>query len=103
MIRFKDGVYIATLSPQMAIAAGIIDEIYALHGFEECWITSGDDGVHSLGSKHYIGNALDFRTRDIPEDLRANVAADAGRILGENYDVVLEGTHLHVEYDPPRR
>jgi hypothetical protein len=64
-------------------------------------ITSGRDGTHMQTSKHYSGEALDFRrwqsdgigrTTDIVEELR--------RELGDDYDVVLEATHIHVEYDP---
>jgi hypothetical protein len=63
----------------------------------EAWATDG----HMAGSRHYSGDALDFR---IWESNAAGVTAHVvtlmrGR-LGADYDVVLEATHIHVEYDP---
>jgi hypothetical protein len=64
-------------------------------------ITSGRDGVHMASSKHYTGDALDFRrwqsdaigrTTQIVEHMRS--------LLGSEFDVVLERTHIHAEYDP---
>lgn len=63
-------------------------------------ITSGTDGVHRPGSKHYSGEALDFRRRHWTRaQLHQFVDALRAR-LGPGYDLVIEPTHLHVEYDP---
>jgi len=69
-------------------------------------ITSALDGQHMNGSKHFTGEALDFRRVDWPafNDSEA-AAAQADAIaaeLGDQYDVLLEQTHVHVEFDPPR-
>ena len=63
-------------------------------------ITSGTDGTHKVGSKHYGGDALDFRTSNIPADLLNLYIARVKARLGKHYDVVLEGDHLHIEFDP---
>jgi hypothetical protein len=73
-------------------------------------ITSLCDGTHGENSKHYTGYAIDVRIRDIstlyPTDrkyLSNEVTGFANRIqrrLGSDYDVVLEKTHIHIEYDP---
>ncbi len=60
-------------------------------------ITSGTDGRHMQGSKHYSGNALDFRllgtrTTEFIDRMRAHLRA--------GYDVVLEADHVHIEFDP---
>lgn len=74
-------------------------------GFEMT-ITSGTEGRHGERSKHYIGQAVDFRTRDLiwetPDwdyDMRSEFAEHMKK-LGRDYDVVLETDHLHVEFDP---
>ena len=101
MIRFKPGVRLDDLSPQMVAAMLVVDAIYAKHDVTDCVITSGSDGTHSATSLHYRGGrALDFRTRTIPLLHRNAVAQEIGVSLGENYDVVLERDHLHCEYDP---
>ena len=101
MIRFKSGVRLDLLCPQMVLAASVVDAVYAKHDVIDCVITSGSDGVHSPGSYNGKGGALDFRTRNVPTTLRNAVAQEIGVSLGDNFDVVLERDHLHVEYDPP--
>ena len=100
MIRFKQGVRLELLTPQMVLAAMVVDSVYRKHDIVDCVVTSGSDGKHSTNSWHYKGRALDFRTRNVPVTLRTAVAQEISVSLGENYDVVLEATHLHCEYDP---
>ena len=80
-----------------------IRDEYRQHNIEVV-ITSGNDGRHSVTSKHYAGNALDIRTRTLPspeEDGRA-IAQRLNQSLGRDFDVIFEGDHIHVEYDPKR-
>ncbi len=63
-------------------------------------ITSTCFGEHKVGSKHYEGYAVDFRIRHIPKQRRPALAEAVSEALGDDYDVVLELTHLHVEWDP---
>lgn len=64
-------------------------------------ITSGSDGKHKPTSLHYKGLALDFRTRDLrPPSAVINVAHRLRAALGADFDVVVEGDHIHLEYDP---
>lgn len=67
-------------------------------------ITSGDDGTHKQNSKHYTGDALDFRSKHWGGDYD-RFLAPIRAALGPDYDVVLESKgldqeHLHIEYDP---
>lgn len=112
---FKPGIKIDKLKPQMALAHVEVRSIYESYGFP-CIITSGNDGEHSENSKHYTGEALDYRTRVIKaQDVRVRIRDDVFETLNgfpyeerfspENaphklFDVVLHSTHLHVEYDP---
>lgn len=111
----KKGINIDKLTPQMALAHVEVKGIYNEYGFP-CTLTSGNDGTHSATSRHYSGNALDYRTRiikdqSVQEHLRDDVFFElngfkyADRFSPDNapykqFDVVLHGTHLHVEYDP---
>lgn len=85
----------------LVIAAAAINAATLLGAKWDVVITSGNDGKHMKGSKHYSNNALDLRTWNIPNrDLPLFVKALAER-LGPDYDVVLEDDHIHVEFDPP--
>ncbi len=61
-------------------------------------ITSGKDGKHMKGSKHYIGAAIDIRTRDMKYVNKTTAAIK--NALGSDYDVIFEIDHIHLEFDP---
>ena len=64
-------------------------------------LTSANDGIHMEGSLHYKNLAWDFRIWGIPDPKIA--AAELHRCLNakhQDYDVVVESDHIHVEYDP---
>jgi hypothetical protein len=100
-MRWLDTVSFKDLKPQMVLAALRVDEVCKAMGVD-CWITSGNDLTHSTNSLHYSGNAFDFRTRDLPLELRPSFASKVKAALGREFDVVLERDHLHVEYEGPR-
>ena len=98
-MKWTSTVSLRQLQPQMVIAAMRVEEACKLIGVD-CWITSANDRVHSSGSLHYSGLAMDFRTRDIPAELRKSFFEKVKSALGSEFDVVLEKDHLHVEYQP---
>ena len=62
-------------------------------------ITSAGDGRHSVNSAHYTGKALDFRTRDLKKE-EVPIWADRMRMaLGNQYFVLVESDHIHVQYN----
>lgn len=94
MLKIKAGV----TPKNLVIAAALANAAWDLPF--DVVITSGTDGTHMKGSKHYSGNALDVRTSNIPKDwLKVYIDRVKNR-LGPDYDLVLEVDHLHVEYDP---
>lgn len=92
-VRFVD------IKPGILYAFPIIEEIYQHFG-HECVITSLNDSKHMKGSLHYKGQAVDIRTRYFDSNTLAQVYNELVRRLGKKYDVVLEGNHIHVEFDP---
>jgi len=102
MLRLKKGVIVNHLTaPEMWLAAYVVDRILQ-HNYSVPYttITSGLDGVHGKGSLHPKGKALDFRTNDWPQGKAEWITAEIIKALGKQYDVVYEGDHLHVEFDP---
>jgi hypothetical protein len=90
----------AVLPPELAMSVMVasIHDAFKEEGYD-CVITAGIDGKHSAGSLHYVGLALDFRSRTIPSGERERMRAKiAERLPG--FDVVLEADHYHVEYQP---
>ncbi len=98
-MRLKEKVSTKQLTPQTLLAIMIAQEVY--RDFQaQLVITSICDGLHSSKSKHYEGNAFDCRTKHLSMTKAANIAATLQDRLGDEYDVVLESDHLHVEFDP---
>lgn len=91
MIKVKTGVTPRHLI--IAAAAANVGEAMAL----TVTITSGTDGVHRQGSKHYSGEALDFRLLGAQT---SEFIARLQRRLGAAYQIIREADHVHVEYDP---
>jgi hypothetical protein len=100
VIRLKDGVSLAGLTPQALLIAVVADQVYAANGASVCVITSGSDGAHKPKSKHYDGKALDFRTLMLTADKQQKVRAEIAAALGTDFDVILESDHIHAEFDP---
>ena len=96
----KPGVDLQGLAPQMALAYTIACEIYREQAQQVCTITSGKEGEHGPNSLHPFGKALDFRIRTLTVVQQQTIFLALRTALGEQFDVVLEPTHLHVEYDP---
>jgi len=74
-------------------------QVLAPAGYE-ITITSACDGNHKSTSKHYKGKAFDFRTRDFPQN--ASIQTWARRLqnrLGDEYFVLIEKTHLHIQWN----
>lgn len=85
------------LQLQMRKVLIIADKIWRSNG-HELVITCGLDGIHSPGSLHYYGYALDLRNRYFLDHQKETIVKILKTQLGINYDVILHKTHIHVEY-----
>jgi hypothetical protein len=97
-MKTKKNVILAGLKIEMRPVLKKAEKIWKDNG-EELVITAGLDGLHSAGSLHYYGYALDFRTRYFDASVIPGVAALLKKELGVEYDVIIHKTHIHVEYD----
>ena len=68
----------------------------------EAIITSAKDRTHSSNSLHYKGLAIDIRTSGLSGPDQLKLVSALQKALGDSWDVVLEQTHIHIEYDPKR-
>jgi len=100
-MQIKDSATIAGLHIKMRPALIAAEKVWKRLGRNEgVTITSGLDGTHSAGSLHYYGYAVDLRTFYFDAEECNRAVAQLKVELGAGYDVVLENTHIHVEYDP---
>ena len=103
-MRLKAGVKLrsrnGSISQPMVLGCQIVESAYNACGVGYCMATSIMDGVHGKASRHYWGDAVDFRTRHIPEGKLSELTARCKEYLGDDFDAVMESDHLHVEYDP---
>lgn len=65
---------------------------------QELIITAGRDAMHSAGSLHYYGYAVDLRTHYFTEEVKRRIASILQNYLGSDYQVITHTTHIHVEY-----
>jgi hypothetical protein len=66
-------------------------------------ITSGTDGQHSANSRHYVGEALDVRSKTFASiGARAAFMGSLQQLLGPQFSVLLEdegteNSHFHIQ------
>lgn len=96
-MQIKPGVNIQGIKLEMRTALVHAEIIWREHG-QELVVTSGLEGEHRAGSLHYYGYALDFRSKYFSKEDKIKVAQIYQKILGTDYMVLNEPTHIHVEY-----
>ena len=106
-MKLKPGVQVGGLQPVMMIALLAAHKAITMECSAELLITSAGDGRHSSRSKHYLGLAIDLRSKHLHPDEKEQVLAELRQALGDQFDVLLEGQgtpneHFHIEFDPKR-
>ena len=95
-LSVKPGVKLTGLRPEVIVA---LIAAQGLHPSQNIVITSALEGKHMVGSKHYVGQAVDLRIHDLDRPAAIKWRNKLALALGKDYDVVLEDDHLHIEYD----
>lgn len=109
-MTIKEGVKLAGLRPEMSFALQVCDGVFRRYDLEAV-LTSGTEGKHRSGSKHYEGKAGDLR---LPAKCKScsgrainnqgswpsDWIAELQSALGSDFDVIAEADHIHVEWDP---
>lgn len=104
-MKIKEGVKLSGLRPEMTVALLAVGRIWSnLGASNNAVITSALDGKHSRASLHYVGFAIDVRLPNYyygynEEDNDRAVKALKSS-LGDQFDVILEETHIHIEFQP---
>lgn len=87
------------------ISAAVINAANEMHLEIDMLMTSGNDSKHMKGSKHYKGDAADFRSHHLTVEECRDLLKIIRRRLGKKYQILLESPmkaneHIHIEYDP---
>jgi len=99
-MKTKYGVKINGVKPEMVMGLLIAEGYFNSSGISEMVVTSVVDGKHGVGSLHYVGYAADIRTWAIQNDSLPDFTKGLSEELGEEFDVVLEKDHIHIEFQP---
>jgi len=109
-MRIKKGVSINGLRIEMRPVLTVVDALWKKNG-QKAVITAGTEAIvtwsaeelpfiHSAGSLHPFGLALDFRTRYFDNETKHKVAVELAEKLGINYNVVEHDDRIHAEFNP---
>jgi hypothetical protein len=103
VIRWKDTCRFDDINGAIVLAILRADALFAAAGVD-CWITSLNDSTHMLGSKHFIGRAVDLRSHHLPEADRAEFHHKLRVALGPQFTVLYESPrkpneHYHIQFN----
>lgn len=98
-MRILDKVRVADLRAPMLIALYVADQSFRDHGYDMIW-SCGPEGEHSFGSLHYLNCAVDVDYPGLSESDFRSIRNDIKTRLGNNFDVINEGSHIHIELQP---
>ena len=101
-MKTKMGVKLEGLNIKMRPVLMAADKIYKQFG-QELVITCTTGFIHSAGSLHYYGYAIDLRSRYFDDFTLKQVVANLQNQLGQSYNVIAESDHIHVEYDKAKK
>lgn len=98
-MRLKPGVRIFGLRPETLFAMCVASKLLEVEGHTFV-VTCGSEGQHMRGSLHYAGLAFDFRRPDLTWVGGDLLRSELAKRLGDDFDVVQESNHFHVEFQP---
>ncbi len=105
MLAIKAGAKLAGLKTEILVGLLIVEKVIESYGFDTT-ITEGTGGEHMPNSLHYVGLAVDIRSKNLNLPLtKASVIAEAKLSLGDEYGFILENEglpneHYHLQFKP---
>lgn len=98
-MQFKDDtIDVRGIRAELIIALMVAESTYQAMSGQGITITSVTDGEHSKTSLHYSGCAVDIRNPEAFDNV--TMAASLKARLFDDYDVIDEVDHIHIEYQP---
>jgi conjugal transfer mating pair stabilization protein TraG len=106
IVKLKTGVRLDRIHAATVVGLQILVQIFSSMGIPELVITSAQDSTeHKEGSLHYVGKALDIRSKALEPAQKRSILVAFNAAAGENFDFILEAEglsreHFHMEVDP---
>jgi hypothetical protein len=104
-MKVKEGTELRHLNAAMRPLLIIADQVLKRKQLT-LYVTSTREGIHSAGSLHYYGYAMDFKPYEpkandhsILSLLALEMQEELDKLYPNAYDIVVERTHIHGEYD----
>jgi len=99
-MKLKTGVRLNGVQPETVLAIMAVDSVYKDFG-SDLVVTSICDGKEWRNPKslHLVGLAFDCRIWDFTPENIGDVVYAISEAVGDEFDVVLEDDHIHVEFD----
>lgn len=105
-IRFKSAevdAYTGGISPAIFFAISEAAVAWGVGGADELIVTALRNGQHRLGSRHFKGEGVDIRSKNLPPVVRQSAVERLRLALGQRWKVLLESPgqeneHVHISY-----
>ncbi len=98
-VHIKSGARVFGIKPELLLALIVADGIWTERG-KMLTVTSFTEGKYMPGNLHYKGPGVDFLSNDLGNQEQADLLTTLKSRLGSDWNVLLEGDHYHVEFDP---
>lgn len=102
MLRFEPTVRIVNFTEQLSRILHLVSA-WSFVARIDVVVNSVDDGAHNRGSLHGYSLAIDLDTEGDRAEHLPILHGYLARHLPPGFDVVLEPSHVHVEWDTNRR
>ena len=99
-LRLKPGVIFSPSIYILRALPWVLDAYHFATEIKTVWVTSANDSKHMEGSLHFEDRALDFRVWGVDKEQRTEIVEYLRYILSDDYDILDEDDHIHLEYDP---
>lgn len=100
-IRYLDSVIVYGVEKEILLALQVAEGVFSDYGYD-CIVTSLKDGKHGPNSLHYVGAAVDLRSKHLKLSDVNRVFSALKERLPLGFDCVneLSPAHFHIEYQP---
>jgi hypothetical protein len=98
VIELKKGISLNGVQAPVLFGLMVLDGVIALHSVPTV-VTSCTEGKTHKGLAHYVGAAVDVRSRELTISQQNGVKAAFDSAQNGEMDLVIEKDHFHLEWD----